>query len=503
MPNLGRHVSLLTGLVLLAWGGAAAQPALAGTLCVGTVKSGCFSTVQAAVDAAANGDTIRIEAGTFEGAIAIDKDVQLVGSSSSATVIQGGGPVIRVGDGTDTPSVSLSRMTITGGLNDSVPFPEIASGGGLLIAVGATVSLTDSIVTGNRATPSATLPPELCGHVCAFAAGAGIDNAGTLTVTRTRISGNVAGATGGDGSLASDADGGGIDNEPSGTMILRQSVVTGNRAAVTTPYGRNTDGGGIVDGGTLLLQNSAVVDNSSLVTAAVPSSFPSDIEQVANAGALWVSPDASATIVDSTLRGNLVSAFNGGGDAQAENGGIDADAPLTVIGSSIDHNSVRATVPASSGLLAGATGGGVEVEVTGTIRDSRISSNSVLAESASGIANAGGAGIFNFSGHLTVERTLVTENSSTADGAGGLLVGSGILNLDGSVLGISHGSGPPELTLTDSAVTANSLTGGPGIDPQGGGIFSVDILGSLDPLPVTLVRTVIRGNKPDQCIGGC
>jgi hypothetical protein len=54
---------------------AAASAASAGSLCVGS-KAGCFPTIQAAVDAAHDGDTILIGAGTFAGGVTIDVSVR-------------------------------------------------------------------------------------------------------------------------------------------------------------------------------------------------------------------------------------------------------------------------------------------------------------------------------------------------------------------------------------------------------------------------------------------
>ena len=51
----------------------------------------------------------RIGAGTFAGGITIDKSVSLVGMSAGATTIEGGGPVITIGDGTANPTVSIGR----------------------------------------------------------------------------------------------------------------------------------------------------------------------------------------------------------------------------------------------------------------------------------------------------------------------------------------------------------------------------------------------------------
>src|SRR5215208_3267124 len=445
----------------------AARSAPSTTLCVGT-KVGCFSTVQAAVNAAQNGDTIEIGPGTFEGGITIDKSVQLVGASAAATVVRGGGPVITIGEllGPTQPTVAISRVTITGGLNDS---EGVAAGGGVAIPFagfgvqGATVTISDSIITRNRATPRTLIPPgPFCGSKpCAVAWAGGIDSSGVLTLTNTLVTDNVAGSTRTDGSDATIAEGGGVRNHAGGTLTLRSSVVSGNRAATTAPNGRFAYGGGIRDDGILAIADSVIDGNSAAVSSSAPSSFPFDIEQEADAGGIF--SNGSATIARTTISGNSVSSSNVSGDAQAVAGGIDADF-LLLVESSVDHNSVTASVPASSGFLAGAVFGGVKVGGDVTIRKGRIVGNTLSAVSAGGGANAAGAGIANLSGRLTLERTLVTGNRGTASGLGGLALGGGILNID-------FGGGPPQLTVADSVVTANALTGSPGITPHGGGIF--------------------------------
>jgi hypothetical protein len=55
-------------------------------------------------------------------------------------------------------------------------------------------------------------------------------------------------------------------------------------------------------------------------------------------------------------------------------------------------------------------------------------------------------------------------------------------------------SGPPvQLTLENTSVTENALTGPSGITLQGGGLFTTS--------PVTLTNTTIARNRPDQCVG--
>jgi hypothetical protein len=486
--------------------GFAAEPALPADLCVGGPHPGCFRTIQAAVNAAHDGDTIHVGPGTFAGGITIDRDVALVGVSAAATVIEGGGPVVTISDGTASLTVSIRGVTITGGLNDSKPESPVgpgffAAGGGVLIpeaaghTTGATVTITDSVISGNRVT--AGVPQPICGDwACSFASGGGVANWGTLTVTNTRIVHNVAGSTVTTGGLATDARGGGIWNGDVGAATLRHSWVIGNRSAVSAPNGRFAEGGGLGDDGTLTIDDSVVSGNSADARTDMPSTVPTDIETEAVGGGIRITAvaGAGATITGTTISHNNVNATNAGGDASATSGGLDADGKLVLVDSAVDRNMVRASVP-SSGSLAGAVFGGLEIGISGvaTIRNSSVTGNVLTAVSPTGAANVAGGGIGNLSGQLTIGRTRVVGNRGGADGVGGLALGGGILNVD-------FGGGPPELTLSDSVVTANRLTAPSAITPRGGGIFSADVF-SNDPVPFTLIRTVVAGNKPDQCVG--
>ena len=163
------------GVALAASVGASATRAT--TLCVG--GPGCFSTLQGAVDAAHDGDTIRVGPGTFAGGVTIDVGVTLVGAGAQRTVIKGGGPVITIFRDPDPAglSVSIKGVTITGGLNNSQPGAEVSFGGGIWIptgqspappfnTTGATVTIVDSSIAGNQVTTQAALPPGgICGRV--------------------------------------------------------------------------------------------------------------------------------------------------------------------------------------------------------------------------------------------------------------------------------------------------------------------------------------------------
>jgi hypothetical protein len=507
-----KRVFLLVAFAALTCVGSssAVRSAVPADLCVGGPKLGCSPTIQAAIDAAHDGDTIQIGPGAFAGGVTVNRSVSLVGVSAGATRIEGGGPVITIGDGTADLTVSISRVTIAGGFNDSKPESQFgpgffSAGGGVLIeaaannTIGATVTISDSVISGNRV--AAGPPQPLCDHPCSFASGGGIANWGRLTVTDTRVDGNAVGSMPTSGGLATDARGGGIWNSSVGVMTLRRSFVTGNRSAVSAPNGRFAEGGGINDDGTLTIEDSVVRGNSCDASTAVPNQFPLEEMQAAVGGGIRITdwPGANATITGTTISDNHVASTNVGGDANANSGGLDVDGSLLLVGSAVDQNTVRTSVPPSSGNLASAAFAGIEVTGVATIRNTSISGNRSTAVSATGPAIGAGVGIGNLSGEVTLERTLVIGNRGTVEGSVGLpLVGGGLNG--GGILSTDFFGRPPVLTITDSVVTANRLTTTTGITPRGGGIFSADVF-TGDPIPFTLTRAVVEGNWPDQCFG--
>ncbi len=279
-------------LAVAAVAGVFAQSALAANLCVGS-KPGCYVTLQAAVGAAHNGDTIAIAPGTYAGGVTIDVSVKLVGAGAGSTVIRGGASVLTIGAfGASTePTVSISGVTITGGVArsspESIPFTGeagvIAEGGGVEIPPnadftgGATVTISNSVITDNRVAPtkSIAIGPPCPGNVnCPFAQadGGGIDSWGTLTLANTMVSNNRVGSASGLSNLASDADGGAIVNNL-GPLTIKNSTISGNEASASAPNGRFADSGAIqVVGGTVSMTNSTVTDNSASLAASEPNS---------------------------------------------------------------------------------------------------------------------------------------------------------------------------------------------------------------------------------------
>jgi len=553
-----RMMVLLVPMVMtLVWAGAGAASAATLTVC----PSGCqYSQIGPAVAAAGNGDTIKIGPGTYQGGITIGVSVKLAGAGAGSTIIRGGDHVLTIGSlgASGEPVVSISGVTITDGLARSSPesvpiFGEegaLAAGGGVEIPPqalpadgppvnGATVTISDSVITGNIADPSAAVPS---GITCpggfphgqcpvAWAFGGGIDSWGNLTLVHTTVSNNTAGPAAGLPAICSDCDGGGIVSEQ-GSLAVTGSTLSGNRALAAAPNGRFAEGGAVyanLDSGgsdALTVSNSTVTGNSASLTTNLPSFAAGQLIGLnANSGGLHVGDGVPTTVDGTAITRNAVTSTDPRGEAV----GIDVamivgDSPLTMRNSTISGNTLFSTVATT--VDAGAGGNALELDGGGTISNTRITGNSTTIVSAGGVAgNAGaglvmlnfnndarlvtvrggvisgntaiaktstgsatsqGAGIFNDS-LLELDGVQVSGNSGTATGPGGVAQGAGIWN--GTDI-----SGPPvQLALNDTTVTRNSLTGSPGITVQGAGLFT--------ELPVTLSHSPIALNTPDQCFG--
>jgi hypothetical protein len=534
----------------------AAFRAHARDLCVGS-GSGCYPTVQAAVDAARDGDTIRVPRGTFAGGVRIDVSIHLVGAGARSTTIRGGGPVLTIGafNATTEPTVSISGITVRGGLTHSsaqsralIGKPGVlALGGGIEVPPGANfsngakVTIEDSIITRNRVAPSATIASGLgCGNACPFAlaGGGGIDNWGRMTLDHVTVSHNEAG-----GHLTSDANAAGIYTEQ-GSLTLHHSVVTRNRTVASHPNGRFAEGGGIsvlstawfmkprLTTGTLTIENSRVTNN----TAKLSAGFGSNVEAHANAGGIVIGGDddctrpssgcVKATIRDSAVSGNTVTVRNTAGDAFGFSGGINDDGSLVLRNSTIGDNAVQAAVPLGSTSGASADSGGIGMGGYASITNTHLSGNIVNATAPGGTASAafGGLSAGNPGLATTIRHSTIAGNALHASTRTGsfVIVGAGIGHLGGGPLvvrdtaitrnvaagkgptGVAHGGGiwnaSPDgssplgaLRIFESTITLNVLDAASSIRAQGGGIFT-----TARP---TIEHSTIAQNRPDQCRG--
>jgi len=534
---------ILVGLLAVAVAAIASGQASAATLTV--CPSGCmFTQIAPAIAAASSGDTMKVAAGSYQGGFTIDKDLGLAGAGAGSTIISGGGPVITIGtfNAASEPTVSISGVTITGGVTHS-SFAEtfvgpdvIAVGGGISVppganfSPGATVSIKNSVITGNRVAPLEAIdsglpcPPDITISCIngdlpfAQAAGGGINTFGAMTLTNTTVSNNQVGGNG----VASDVGPGGITSIEGG-LTLKNSTVTGNQASASAPNGRFAETGGVaVFGGTLTVDNSRISDNGAVLDTAMPNDIPDGT--AANSGGVHIGGNDSCAspgdcaigkVRDSTITGNTVTAHNSIGDAVDFCGGICNDGQLMLGDSLVSSNHVSAAVPAGSTACACADSAGVGSGGPETFNDTRITNNSVVASALAGTASASagggsggngldirisdtlvsgntltastttgtstvqGAGFGNFGAVLTIRNSVFDGNSGTANGAGSSALGGGIWSGNGGTL-----------TLLGSSITQNALTAS---SAHGGGLFTAK--------PPTIKDTVIANNVPDQCFG--
>jgi hypothetical protein len=539
---------LLGAAVLAAFAGGAAAPhaRAATTLCVGG-SGGCYQTLQGAFDAAHDGDTIRIAPGTFAGGATVDASVEIVGTGGGRTIIDGGAPVLTIGVAgaadADKLEVSIRGVTITGGDTSSVQTPDgpitfVAVGGGIDIpggtngTVGATVTIRDSVITGNRASPASTVDSgDTCpGGQCQFglANGGGIADVGRLTLIHTIVSDNVAG-----GPLASDSAGGGIwtaTNGGSGSLTVIDSQVSHNRASVSAPNGRFAEGGGIQvqDGEAFIVRNSTVGDN----TASVSNSFPAGIDMFVDTGGIHIGGFGAATIENSRISGNSATYDDPSGTGGAVDAGL-GDGFCDGTGGCGQTLELRNTVLSGNHTIVnaassdnGPSGGALEIDGQATIENTVVSGNTVAitnhagsaaalgtffaldqgtssivvsnamikdnavdASTTTGPATIQGAGMLN-GGNLELRNVVIRDNSADAEGQGGFAQGAGIWN--GQPFGPDEPS--PQLTLENTHVTGNILSGSSGLTLQGGGLYTPGF-------SVALTNSLIARNVPDQCFG--
>ena len=223
-----------------------------------------------------------------------------------------------------TPAVTITGVTLTGG-------HPVGSGGAILLQGPVTLTVEDSVITGNTAT-------TVNGGGGGIAAGTD----SSLIVRRTIVDGNVAGGPGG-----------GITLGETELVLLEDSTVNGNVAG--------NHGGGIhritTSTGPVVVRGTTISGNTAL-----PFWFGGGL-------AFFDFGDAPITIENSTISGNTAGASGGGvswiglararGDAPAGVG-----SPLLVI--------THSTITLNN---AGDQGGGVAFGNGTTLRNTIVSGN--------------------------------------------------------------------------------------------------------------------------------
>jgi hypothetical protein len=349
-----------------------------------------------------------------------------------------GGQTIQLGSSLPVITVNMTITAPTGGI--------IIRGGGsatpftlFIVAASGNLTFNGVTVTNGRATvPCIEFGQGFCGG--------GINNAGTLTVTNSTISGNApSGDFGG---------GGGIQND-GGTVTITNSTLTGNFIDAVA------SGGGVAVNnvnGTLTIINSTVTNNSNNTL-------------FASSGAVRTS-GGTLTVTGTTFSGNTT---------QSSNASISArDSTTNVTNSTFDSN-----IGDQGGGGIGASGGSIR------ITNSAFTNNSGLGAPAM------------FFSETTVVLDNVAASNNTASTVVGVMGQSGgslyILNssftgnraLGGvtGVLGIGTAS-PQAVVIVNTTMAGNSAT-------EGGAITY-----SFSSPPLYLINSTITGNTATTAGGG-
>jgi hypothetical protein len=224
-----------------------------------------FATIQAAVDAAANGDTIRVSPGTYVETVDFrGKAVTLESSTGrDATIIDGGrrGSVVTM---LVAPGLSqvLRGFTVRGGYSGGF------GGGGVQTTGGGSALIEDNLVSGNLGCPGAGITAQ-------FSA---------ATIQRNIISNNHPNCSGSPG-------GGGVEIGGAGTVRLVNNLITGNAA----PSGSGGGGISLFAAGTPTITGNVITNNVG----------------ESQGGAISISNSSDAVITNNLMVGNRADVGGG------------------------------------------------------------------------------------------------------------------------------------------------------------------------------------------------
>jgi hypothetical protein len=373
------YITALSAVLLLL----TAQGLYAATITVSNVNDNGAGSLRAALAGAGSSDTIIFSvSGTItltSGQLVVDKNVTIAGPGSSVLSVSGNAAsrVFYISPGT---TAAISGLTITNGRTFFTSETEVSCGAGILNDRG-TLTVTRSTVTGNTATNER---------------GNGICNEGpaTMTIIESTVSGNP-------------GEGGAIYNESpvsgDALMTIISSTVSGN------------GGGGILNDG------SGYIVGSGTGTG---------------------SPSSTIILTNSTISGNNGPGIaNIGGAYFTRNGTrFTGSVSLSVTNSTISRNQGYCSLADSIAVIV-TNGVKSNVTIGNTILNAEIGSRNISSD-----AYDDGTSTITSLGH-----------NLSSDGAGGFFTGTGDLINTNALLGdLQHNGGP---TFTQAL-----LDGSPAVD---------------------------------------
>jgi hypothetical protein len=312
-------------------------------------------------------------------------------------------------------------------------------GADVLAVSGLDASRVVSVVGG--AVASAAIDVTLAGLALTHgraASGAALLNQGfsAVVLRDAVVSGNRA-----VGTATSSAFGGGIRSTGAATSLtLEQSIVTGNSADGTVNNRAAIGGGVLVERGSLTVVDSEITSNEALGG-----------RQFASGGGLSVQL-GRGSLFRSVVSGNRAVA---GANRSADGGGASVASAVVTIDASLVAGNEAVGGPRT---VAGGNGEGGGVSVLDgslTVTDSTLSGNRALGGAGGGSADGGGVfvgGSFPGSAVLSLSRSILSANEAVAaDGGTGTGVGSGgAIELAVGIASVA------ECTLSDNRAVAGA-----------------------------------------------
>jgi hypothetical protein len=285
------------------------------------------------------------------------------------------------------------------------------SGGGIRDQGNVNLTLTNMVLTDNSATADG-------GGLVMFNA---VENSWTLTLNNTVVSDNHAGDAGG-----------GIDTDGTGTVIINNSLITGN-TDLNQGAGIYVDvafGSSVFVGASMTMTKTVVSNNSALANGVTASGGG-----ISNAG------NGTMTIVQSTISGNFSGGYGGGFSDENNAGSL-------IVQDSLFLN--------NTAILFG-----------GAIQEGGSSTTITNTEFKGNSTGGTGGALFANGATLTVQSSTFANNRSVGNG--------GAIEIEAA-----------SSTITDTTITGNRALNN--VSANGGGIDAVNI-GSL-----ALLNDTINGN---------
>lgn len=285
-----------------------------------------------------------------------------------------------------------------------------------LDAIGAaTLNVTNSIVTGNSA-----------GML-----GGGIGQAGssTVTITSSTIDHNFTVGFGG----------GFADENNLGTLVVQNSLFADNTAG--------TNGGGIQEGGpSTTILNSEIKGNAAGINGGMPIGTVGGVPNpVAGSGGGLFIDGGALTLTSSTVADNTAT-INGGGIE------LQTTAASTITNSTIANNTA---------LNSGGTGNGGGIDAGTTFTQALTLLNDTITNNFA--VNGGGVLWAGAGGSISVQNTIIAQNTVTGTGPDAANGGGTFTDLGGNLIGVS-GAGSGNTGFT--AGTTQTGTVGTPLNPM-------------------------------------